>query len=87
LTYGALRLPMMFEYSSFSIRTTTTLEKCGMPGFGGAGLGGGTGVGVRPGCVGEPSGTGAGVTVLLGVVGARVVSAPAGMAPPAEEDL
>jgi hypothetical protein len=85
LTYGALGLPMMPEYSSFSMSTTTTLEKRGMPGFGGAGTGGGTGVGARTGCAVERGGSGADVTVLLGVVGAAVLVVPIGR-PTADDD-
>jgi hypothetical protein len=77
----------MLEYSSFSMSTTTTLEKCGMPGFGGAGTGGGTGVGARTGCAVERGGSGAGVTVLLGVVGAAAVVVPTGRPAPDDEAL
>jgi hypothetical protein len=81
---------MMLEYSSFSMRTTTTLEKCGMPGFGGGGMGGMgglVGVGDRAGGVVERSGTGSGVTVLFGVARSGVASVPAGTVTPAPEDL
>jgi hypothetical protein len=53
-----------------------------MRGFGGGGTGVGAGVGDQDGWVGDRAGTGAGVTVLLGVVGAGVASVPAGRAPP-----
>ncbi|HXL41869.1 MAG TPA: hypothetical protein VN986_04980 [Actinomycetota bacterium] len=60
---------------------TTTLEKCGMTGFGGAVVGEGTGTGVQRGA-GVDVCCGTGVTVAFGVVGAG----PAGIAPPAAGD-
>jgi hypothetical protein len=68
------------------MRITTTLEKWGIPGLGGAGTVGGGGVGDRAGGVVERSGTGAGVTVLLGVVGAQVALVAAGREAPDDED-
>ena len=76
--YGALGSPMMLLYSSFSMRMTITLEKCGMTGFGDVVVGEGTGVGVRPG-PGVDVCCGTGVAVAFGVVGAGL----AGMVRPA----
>jgi len=67
--YGALGSPMMLLYSSFSMRITITLEKCGMTGFGEVVLGEGTGVGVRAG-PGVDGCCGTGVAAASGVVGA-----------------
>ena len=80
-------MPMMSVYSSFSMTTTTTFEKWGIPGLGGTDVGGGTGGEVRTGCVGERSGIGAGVAVAFGVVGAGVALRAAGRAAPGDEDL
>ena len=60
---------------------TTTLEKCGMTGFGEVVVGVGTGVGVRRGA-GVDVCCGTGVTVACGVVGAG----PAGIVAPAAGD-
>src|SRR5260370_6715744 len=76
--YGALGSPMMLLYSSFSMRMTITLEKCGMSGFGEVVVGEGTGGGVRPG-PGVDACCGTGVLAALGVAGAG----PAGIVPPA----
>src|SRR5205085_7461638 len=67
--YGAVGSPMMLLYSSFSMRMTITLEKCGMTGFGEVVVGEGTGVGVRldPGV---DVWWGTGVAEVFGVVGA-----------------
>jgi hypothetical protein len=59
----------MLLYSSFSMRMTITLEKCGMTGFGEVVVGEGTGVGVPPG-PGVDVCCGTGVPAALGVVGA-----------------
>jgi hypothetical protein len=59
----------MLLYSSFSMRMTITLEKCGMSGFGEVAVGEGTGVGVRPG-PGVDVCCATGVAVSFGVVGA-----------------
>src|SRR5437868_7650026 len=67
--YGAVGSPMMLLYSSFSMRMTITLEKCGMTGFGEVVVGEGTGVGVRLG-PGVDVCCGTGVAAALGVVGA-----------------
>src|SRR5260370_11002258 len=76
--YGALGSPMMLLYSSFSMRMTITLEKCGMSGCGEVVVGEGTGGGVRPG-PGVVVCCGTGVAAALGVVGAG----RAGIVPPA----
>jgi hypothetical protein len=68
----------MLLYSSFSMRMTITLEKCGMSGFGEVVVGEGTGGGVRPG-PGVVVCCGTGVAAAFGVVGAG----RAGIVPPA----
>ena len=76
--YGAVGSPMMLLYSSFSMRMTITLEKCGMTGLGAVVVGRGRGVGVRPG-PGVDVCCGRGVAVAFGVLGAG----GAGIVPPA----